>query len=391
MKKILPLWLVIFISFFCYASMLTMFVPLLQANTSPLYNPTLSSAHTNILCGILLALYPLGQFLGSPVIGALSDRWGRKKLLSLSLMLTTVCLLMMAYAISIKSLVLLASACFIAGLGEANMALALSAIADLTTIETRSSAFARAWVMCSVGYILGSLFGGVAAWLGYAATFLIEAAFVLLTWATTALFFTDKVQVMSHNALKNILLTFSGIFQKATIRPYYLANFVAYLACFGVLRVELIYMQGYFQLSQIQIAMIYAYASVIAMLANFIVTPLLLKNSSVKSVILMAGTAAFISSVIFIIPTHKNALWLTAGLIALFIPITVAMLGALISGQGLIEQQGAIMGNNQSLQVLAEAISAMLGGYIFSVNQQAPFIIFALLGFGSLMLYRRLR
>lgn len=90
-------------------------------------------------------------------------------------------------------------------------------------------------------------------------------------------------------------------------------------------------------------------------------------------------------------PSDKNSLWLTAGLIGLFIPITVAMIGALISGQVAAEQQGAVMGNNQSLQVLAEAISAAIGGVLFSINPQTPFIVFALLGFISLVIYKRLR
>jgi MFS family permease len=97
MKKILPLWFVIFISFFCYSSMLTMFVPLLQDHTSPMYNANYSSAQTNILCGLFLALYPLGQFLGSPIIGALSDRLGRKRMLIISLTLSIACFLFIGY------------------------------------------------------------------------------------------------------------------------------------------------------------------------------------------------------------------------------------------------------------------------------------------------------
>lgn len=389
MKKLIPLWIIIFISFFCYSSMLTIFVPLLQGKLSPLYTPEYTTAYRNILAGIFLALYPLGQFLGSPVIGSLSDKIGRKKVLTGSSFLTVICLVVIAYSIVIKSLMLLAISCFIAGLGESNMAIALSAIADLTTAETRSTAFARAWVMCSLGYITGSMFGGVASFIGYIYPFIIEAVLVMLMLLSIIVYFVDTTQQKTTESIKVILLNFANIFSKTTLRPYYMANFLLYIACFGILRVELLYMQGYYQLTQLQIAVFYSYASVMAMIANFLLTPLLLSKMSVQRIVIFAGFTAFMSGVIFVLPTQTAFLWLTTGLIGVFVPITVAMAGALISGKSKLEHQGAVMGNNQSLQVLAEAFSATIGGLIFSLNQQAPFIIFAIIGIASLTIHKQ--
>lgn len=390
MKKFGPLWFVIFASFFCYASMLTMFVPLLQDTHSPLNIVRFTLSERNILSGVFLSLYPLGQFFGSPIIGALSDKFGRKNVMVISLSITIVCLFGIAYAIFIKSLLLLAIGCFVAGLGESNMALALSAIADLTTHETRGSAFARAFVMCSIGYITGSMFGGVASFIGYGYPFVIEGALVILTFVSIQWFFTDSVQQKIHKPLKIVLMTFVDVFRKTALRPYYLANFIAYLAAFGILRVELMYMQEYFHLTQVKIAMFYSYASILAMAANFIVTPFLLKRMSAHCIVLTIGLAAFASGIIFILPTHASYLWCTTALIGFFIPIILAMIGALISGKALPELQGAVLGNNQSLQVLAEALSATAGGLIFALNPQAPFFIFAALGFFSLAIYKRI-
>ena len=370
--------------------MLTMFIPLIQDKMSPLYFPEFAISSRNILSGLYLSLYPFGQFLGSPIIGSLSDKFGRKNMLVWSLLLTTVCLLVIAYAIFIKSLILLAVGCFVAGLGESNMALVLSAIADFTTLETRSAAFARAWVMCSLGYIMGSMFGGVASFIGYIYPFLIESFLVVATFISVAIFFIDKVQQKSNATLTKTVLTFTQVFYKSSLRPYYFANFLSYIACFGILRVELIYMQEYFHLTQFQISIFYSYASVVAIVANFLVTPLLLKRLHVKSIVLFAGSASFLSSVVFIFPTNKIYLWITTGLIGFFVPITVAMIGALLSNKTESRHQGAVMGNNQSLQVLAEAFSAFGGGLVFSFNQQAPFIVFTVIGIFSLAIYQRL-
>lgn len=150
-------------------------------------------------------------------------------------------------------------------------------------------------------------------------------------------------------------------------------------------------MQDYFHLSQIKISMFYSYASIIAMIANFIITPYLLKKMQVRKIILVTGMATIISGIIFIIPKSSNSLWITTALIGFFVPIIVAMLGAFISGRASIIEQGSVLGNNQSLQVLAEAASALLGGMIFAINRQTPFIVFAIIGLLSLSIYKRLK
>lgn len=389
-KRSLPLFMIVFISFFCYSSMLTMFVPMLQDSSSPMFLSHLTSANRNILSGIFLSLYPLGQFLGSPIIGILSDRLGRKKMLIMSLSISSLCILTIAYAIFAKSLILLAVACLVAGLGESNMSLALSAFSDMSTTEQRGKYFAYAWVMCSMGYIFGSVFGGVASVIGYVNPFIIEAIMILAVIGTTTVLFAETVQKSQHKLrIKNTLLAFFSVFENSPLRIYYLTNFIFYLAFFGVLRVELLYMQDVFKLTQAQIALFYAYASVIAMFANFVVTPRLLKRYTVRTVFIMSAVASIFSSIMFILPNNPNSLYITTALIGFCIPVLTAMSGALISEQAQSHNHGAVMGNNQSLQVIAEALSAAAGGFLFAISASAPFLLFALLGiFASIILVK---
>ena len=51
------------------------------------------------MTGILLALYPIGQFFGTPVLSALSDRFGRKRVLLPSLVATTCCYVLVAISV----------------------------------------------------------------------------------------------------------------------------------------------------------------------------------------------------------------------------------------------------------------------------------------------------
>ncbi|MBP9743425.1 MAG: MFS transporter [Burkholderiales bacterium] len=386
--KLLPLWLIIFISFFCYSSMLTMFVPMLQDSASPLYELTKNEIERNILSGVFLALYPLGQFIGSPIIGALSDKYGRKSLINKSLLITTVCLLLIAYAIWVKSLILIAIGCLIAGLCESNMTLALSSLADITADDERVTAFSRAWVMCSVGYILGSLFGGIPYFIGYVFPFIMEAILVFSVLSASILWFVDSNKISEAHNLSQILKTFMGIFSKNPLRPYYGANFLFYFAFFGVLRVQIIYMHDVFLLNQAQIAIFSTYASIIAMFANFIVTPILIKRWGLNKIIFFSASGSIISCLLFINFTNWHSLYFTVALIGFFIPILVALVGAKLSSLGEMKKQGAIMGNNQSLQVLAEASSALLGGLLFNLSDKIPFLLFAIVGLSGLIIFR---
>ena len=74
----------IFAGFVGYSLMITVFTPMLLRSDSPMIAADDPMSKRTILLGFLLCLYPLGQFLGSPVLGSLSDRFDRKPVLLIS-------------------------------------------------------------------------------------------------------------------------------------------------------------------------------------------------------------------------------------------------------------------------------------------------------------------
>jgi MFS family permease len=106
-RALLPVYLVIFVAFIGYAMMVNFFVPLLMHDHGFL-PVTASKAQRTTSVGILLAIYPIGQFFGSPVLGALSDRYGRKPILLVSLAVAVACYAIIAFAIEQQNLILLA-------------------------------------------------------------------------------------------------------------------------------------------------------------------------------------------------------------------------------------------------------------------------------------------
>ncbi|MCY1225445.1 Tetracycline resistance protein, class C [compost metagenome] len=108
--------------------------------------------------GAFLSLYALMQFLCAPVLGALSDRFGRRPVLLVSVAGAAIDALFMAFA---PSLWLLFVGRAIAGLTGASMAVASAAIADLTPEHQRARWFGRMGACFGLGFIAGPAIGGV--------------------------------------------------------------------------------------------------------------------------------------------------------------------------------------------------------------------------------------
>ena len=110
--------------------------------------------------GLLLSAYALMQFLCSPILGALSDRYGRRMVLLVSLAGGAVDYMIMA---ATPFLWLLYATRIVAGITGANMAVASAYIADITSPEERGKRFGQMNAAFGLGFIAGPVLGG---WMG---------------------------------------------------------------------------------------------------------------------------------------------------------------------------------------------------------------------------------
>jgi len=110
------------------------------------------------LVGVMYALYAAMQFVFSPVLGVLSDRFGRRPVLLISIAGAAVDYLMMAFAPELWMLVIGRA---IAGITSANMAIATAYITDITPEARRAQRFGLFHAMFGIGFIIGPVLGGV--------------------------------------------------------------------------------------------------------------------------------------------------------------------------------------------------------------------------------------
>ena len=126
------------------------------------------------LYGMMLAVFALMQFIFSPVLGALSDRFGRRPVLLLSLAGTLIDYLVMGLS-PLGWMVVVGRA--VAGITSANMAVASAYITDITPADQRAQRFGTVGAVMSTGFIIGPVIGGVMGAWWLRSPFLVAALF----------------------------------------------------------------------------------------------------------------------------------------------------------------------------------------------------------------------
>src|SRR6266496_5317101 len=142
-KRVLPIIVIVLVDLIG----LSIIIPIL-----PYFAARFSA--TPIVIGILQATYPLMQFIGAPILGRLSDRFGRKPILIASQLGTLAGFVLLGFA---NTLWLLFLSRIIDGLSGANISTAQAAIADSTNEKTRTQGLGLIGAAFGIGFILGPI------------------------------------------------------------------------------------------------------------------------------------------------------------------------------------------------------------------------------------------
>jgi DHA1 family tetracycline resistance protein-like MFS transporter len=135
--------------------------------------------------GILFSAYPLCQLVAGPILGRLSDRYGRRPLLIFSQAGTALSFLILGLS---RNFAIMLLARMLDGASGGNILVAQAYVADVTTPENRSRGMGLIGMAFGLGFVLGPLLGGVLLSLPVAGDwrlrlpFLVAAGFSTLAW-----------------------------------------------------------------------------------------------------------------------------------------------------------------------------------------------------------------
>ena len=173
MKKspLLPIFLIVFIDLLGFGLIL----PLL-----PFYAKSFGANELTI--GLLLASYSLMQFIGAPVLGRLSDRYGRRPILLISQLGTFVGFIMLGFA---NGLGMLFVSRIVDGVSGGNISTAQAYIADISDEKNRAKNFGLIGAAFGLGFIMGPAIGGFLSQFGYQVPAFAAAGLSFLSMALT--------------------------------------------------------------------------------------------------------------------------------------------------------------------------------------------------------------
>ncbi|MBS3905084.1 MAG: MFS transporter [Simkania sp.] len=342
-----------------------------------------------LFLGITLAAYPLGQFIGSPILGALSDDYGRKPLLSGSLAISALCNLLTGFAIEQHYLGLLIISRFTAGLMEGNIAIARAMAADITTIskhETFGKINATASIAFLVGPLLGALMADKSLWESLTtATPFYSIAILFFCLSLLSLLLLEKTVIRTPTKVQTFWQRIHLIKRMSVLFSNKHLQFLMIISTCFTLAVDIFYEFGpvhltiQWALAPVQL-IIYNGVLCLGLAAGNGWLPTLLSKHISNRLAILSSIGGFTLCLIGVVLTKSTFLMITLfGLSGLAIGLAVTLLTVNISNSIPDTIQGEVMGTQVSLRVLGDAIICLFGGTLLLLSSKLILIAAAIM------------
>lgn len=332
--------------------------------------------------GLLIACFPLAQFIGSPLLGALSDRHGRKPILNLTLLGGMVGYFVFAFGLQAGSLWMIMLARFIAGFSAGNLSIVYSSVAEMSTPENRARNFGLIGMMAGLGFVLGPALGSVlvndklVSWFGPSVPFWVSGGLCALNVLLVTLMFKETLRERSHRDLD----FFSGIrnlvkaFSMPGMTTLFLVVLLSTLGFAFFTQFFNVYMIEKFQYTQEDLGWIFSFIGLCIALVQGLVMRPLSKRFKPEQILRLTYFGLGLALLAVLLPTEGWQMYLLVPAIALTQGLGFPNLSSLVSANAPMSQQGEIMGINQSLGALGNAIPPVLAGILAGMDDRLPML-----------------
>lgn len=393
--SLVPLFMVILLDVAGIILVMPVLTPLLLQPGSGML-----SAGTSVLCrdffyGLSLALFPLFMFFSTPVLGDLSDRYGRKTILLACLLLSALSYGVAALGVVMKSLFVLLFSRVIAGLAAGTQPIATAAIIDTCAPSEKSARLAFVVFAASLGLILGPALAGftadpsIASWFGYDTPFWIAAGVCFLN-ALMLIFFLKESRAPAARdrvlSLTKGFTLFLGAFREKRFRWLSLLYFCYVLAwSFYYQSINWVFMERY-QYSVGSLGAFVAFIGVVFAISTSLTRTVLrfLTHETVIFAVFVFGMS--IANFAAAITQSELAQWLWAILNATGDVFCYTMSLAIFSSLAGDEAQGWIMGVAGAIGAMTWAVGGLVIGPLGFLHLTLPLWLAGFLCLASFVL-----
>lgn len=354
-------------------------------------------ADAALVGGALSTVFAVMQFLCGPIIGAISDRYGRRPVLLGSLLVMAVDYVIMALA---QTFWLLFLGRIVGGIAAATQSTANAVIADTSKPEEKAARFGLVGAAFGLGFVLGPMFGGLLAEYGTRAPFYAAGALAAINFAFGYVVMPETVTDRTRRPFEwtraNPLGAFKHVALNPRIRPL-LVMFLLYQIAFFVYPV----IWSFFGTARFD----WSERTIGLSLASFGLAMALVQGGLIRLILKWFGDqGTVLYGLVFNIFAFVVLGFVSQGWLALlFTPLTA--LGAVVipALQGMLskmtpdDSQGELQGVLASMSALAMIISPLIMSNVFArfaaedaaiYLPGAPFLVSALLMVGCIIVFQ---
>ncbi len=357
--------IIIFVTVFIDLVGFGMVIPILPyyANTPP-FNAT------PLDIGFLVASYSLMQFVFSPILGRLSDRYGRRPILFISLLGSAVGYFVVGAA---GTLFFVFLGRIISGITGGNISTAQAYIADVTSKENRAKGMGLFGAAFGLGFILGPAIAGVTSKYGIQVPFYFAAILSFINAIALYFILPESLKPGARAILperKSRILELVESLKNKEFREINLVYFLLVTA-FSIMTYAFVLYTAYrFGYSPEQNGYLFAYVGLVSIIGQGVLFSRLVKKFG-ESPLVVVGCLLMVGS-LFAVPLVGPQ---SGGLIALLMGTAALSFGNSLASPGLTSlaskgadehEQGRTMGIMQSGASLARAIGPIIGGLLLN-------------------------
>ena len=324
------------------------------------------------VCTAVLASYLVAQTICAPILGRISDRWGRRPVLIASLAGAAASFFMLGWA---PSLLWLFVARVVSGITGGSISAAKSYIADVTTKENRAHGMGMLGAGIALGYVFGPPLGGVLGHVHITLPYFVAGGIALLNCIAAVFFLPAPPRVAPREGADE--LSSFAYARRALSQP----RLGAYLAIVFCVTLTFSLFTGTYALfceqqlgfRQNKIGLLFGFAGVVAAVVQ---------GGMIRPLVKRAGELPLVAVGAVMFAASMALLPLAASLAAILGVLLLMSCGnsfngptllALISHEAPPEEQGRALGFEQSMESVARITGLLLGGALFDLHCWAPY------------------
>lgn len=349
-----------------------------------------------VLLGFLTAIFPFMQFLATPILGQLSDRYGRKKILAISLAGTSLSYALFAYGILTRNIPLLFFSRAFDGITGGNVAVAQAAIADVTTPERRTHNFGLMGAIFGLGFIMGPYIGGKLAtpgvtllhisslkllttpgWFNAATPFWFAAILSAINVSLVMFNFPETLSRIQHHLKIEWNKSVHNIIKAATLpglRTVFPTVFLFWGGFTFFTTFFTVFLTTKLGFKANNIGDFFAYIGLWIAITQGLFATILARKFANYQIMRFSIIGLGFALLLVFIPKNTTQLLLLTPFIPIMVGLTIANTTALVSRSAPANIQGEVLGINASVQALAQTIPAALTGYLGGISRNVPVV-----------------